>query len=294
MRTRVRRGLIRLLRLGLVLYVLVAAVLFSLQTRIIFPGSATQGDPSAVVRPRPGEELVRLKTAQGDSIVALFGPALRADGVIDPQAAHQPTVLYFYGNGMCLRDTDDEFQRLRRLGFNVLIPEYAGYGMSGGSAGESGCIATADAAYDHLLTRKDVDPARIVAAGWSLGGAVAIDLAARRPVAGLVSFCTFTSLPDMARRDFPFLPARLLLRHRFDNASKIARVTCPILLGHGRRDELIPFAMSDRLAALARSPVTRLTIDDAGHNDFYDAGGQRVFEAVRRFVEGLPASKGSP
>lgn len=288
LRRRVGRWTIRFLQLGVLLILVVLAVLFSLQAKIIFPGSATQGDPSAVVEPRPGEELVRLKTARGDSMVALFGPALRADGVLDPQAATRPTVLYFYGNGMCLRDTDNVSRQLRMLGVNVLVPEYVGYGMSSGSAGEAGCFATADAAYDHLLKRKDVDPTRIVAAGWSLGGAVAIDLASRRPVAGLMSFCTFTSLTDMARKNFPYLPAALLLRHKFDNAPKIARVKCPILLGHGRRDNMIPFEMCDSLAERAKSPVTRLTIDLAGHNDFYSVGGERVFDAIRRFLDTLP------
>jgi fermentation-respiration switch protein FrsA (DUF1100 family) len=289
-RRRLRRGAARLLGLGLILYATAAVVLSSLQARIIFPGSATQGDPSVAVRPLPGEELVRLRTRAGDPIVALFGPALRPDGTPEPDAPRRPTVLYFYGNGMCLRYAEDEFGRLRRLGFNVLIPEYAGYGLSGGRAGEAGCLATADAAYDHLVQRRDVDPDRIVAAGWSLGGAVAVDLASRRRVAGLVALCTFTSMTDMARRTFPFLPVRVLLRHRFDNAAKIARVTCPILLGHGRRDALIPFAMRDRLAARAKGPVTRLTVDGAGHNDFYDTGGAQVFDAIREFVAGLPPS----
>ena len=70
----------------------------------------------------------------------------------------------------------------RRLGANVMIPDYVGYGLSGGSPSEAGCYATADTAYEHLKGRKDVDPGKIVAAGWSMGGGVAVDLAARRPV----------------------------------------------------------------------------------------------------------------
>lgn len=288
LRRRVGRWAIRFVQLCVLLVLVVVAVLFSLQAKIIFPGSATQGDPSATVEPRPGEELVRLKTARGDSIVALFGPALRADGVLDPQAATRPTLLYFYGNGMCLRDTDKVSRQLRMFGLNVLVPEYVGYGMSSGSAGEAGCVATADAAYDHLVKRKDVDPARIIVAGWSLGGAVAIDLASRRPVAGLMSFCTFTSMTDMARKNFPYLPAALLLRHKFDNVQKIAHVDCPILLGHGRRDNMIPFAMCDRLAERAKASVTRLTVERAGHNDFYSVGDEQVFTAIRRFLDTVP------
>ncbi len=279
-----RVGIGRILWVPVLIPLGVTAVLFAFQTRIIFPGADTQGQSSAKVRPGPGEELVSLKTARGDEIVALFGPALTPEGQPAPDASTRPTLLYFYGNGMCLRDATDEFAHFRRLGLNVLIPEYTGYGMSGGKPSEAGCYASADAAYDHLRSRKDVDPRLIVAGGWSLGGAVALDLASRKSVAGLIAFSTFTSMVDMAHRNFPFLPASILLRHRFDNRRKIAQVACPILIGHGRRDPLIPFAMSDRLTAAAKSPVMRLTLDDAGHNDFYSVGGEKVFEAVRQFL----------
>jgi fermentation-respiration switch protein FrsA (DUF1100 family) len=290
-RARVRRWALRFLRTGVLIYLGLTAVLFALQTKIIFPGAETQGQPEAVVRAGPDEELVTLTTAGGDRVVALFGPALTADGRPDPRATSRPTLLYFYGNGMCLRDAADELERFRRLGLNVLIPEYVGYGMSGGKPGESGCYATADAAYDHLRARRDVDPRFIVVGGWSLGGAVAIDLASRKPVIGLVAFSSFTSMVEMARRNFPFLPASLLLRHRFDNQRNIARVACPILIGHGRLDTLIPYEMSERLTAAAKSPVTRLTIDGAGHNDFYAVGGDQVFDAVRQFVGQLPPAR---
>ena len=241
-----------------------------------------------MVRPRADAELVTLTTADGDRVVALFGPALTREGEPHPEASRRPTLLYFYGNGMCLNDTMEQFDHFRRLGANVLIPDYVGYGMSGGQPGESGCRATADAAYDHLQSRRDVDPRAIVAVGWSLGGAVAIDLASRRPVAGLAAFSTFTSMVEMARRNFPFLPNSLLLRHRFDSLAKIGRVSCPILLMHGRSDRLIPSAMSDRLAAAARTPVTKLTVEGADHNDFFLVGGAQVDEALVRFLESLP------
>ena len=109
----------------------------------------------------------------------------------------------------------------------MLIPEFVGYGMSGGSPSERGCQDTADAAYEYLVETRGIEPERIVVGGWSLGGAVAVDLASRTPVAGLIMFSSFTSGVDMAHRIVPFLPVSLLLRHRFDNIGKIRQRHLP-------------------------------------------------------------------
>jgi uncharacterized protein len=274
----------RIVRLGLLSYLGVVTVLFSLQVRLIFPGASTQGQSFAEVRPRPGTELVNLTTKRGERVVALYGPALGTDGRPDPQAAHRPTLIYFYGNAMCLNDTADQLEKFRRLGLNVIIPDYVGYGMSGGSPSEKGCQATADAVYDFLVTTQGARPERIISAGWSLGGAVAIDLASRRQVGGLIAFSSFTSMVEMSHRILPFVPARLLLRHRFDSLKKIQHITCPILIGHGRLDRTVPFDMGQELAAKAKGPVTSLWIDRAEHNDFIDAGGKQLEEAIAKFA----------
>jgi pimeloyl-ACP methyl ester carboxylesterase len=278
----------RYIGLAGVIYLGVVLVLYSLQTRLTFPGASTQGDPSAVVRPGPGTELLSLTSDQHERVTALFGPAFLPDGRADPRAQERPTLLFFYGNAMCLNYSAAEFERFRRLGLNVLIPDYVGYGMSSGSPSEKGCRATALAAYDYLVSSRGVDPSRLIAAGWSLGGAVAIDLASRREVGGLIAFSSFTSAVEMARRLLPFVPASLLVRHRFDSIHKVGRITCPILIGHGRLDPIIPFGMSEQLAAKAGGPVTTLWLEDAEHNDFFDTGGKRIDRAILEFVKLLP------
>jgi pimeloyl-ACP methyl ester carboxylesterase len=230
---------------------------------------------------------VRLKTKRGETVVALFGGATLSDGRSDPRAADRPTMIFFYGNAMCLKYAAVQLEEFRRLGVNVLIPEYVGYGMSSGIASENGCQATALAGYDYIVAERKVDPHRIIAAGWSLGGAVAIDLASRKEVGGLIAFSSFTSAVDLGRRILPFVPVSLLLQHRFDNAQKIATVKCPTLIGHGRWDRIIPFEMGQELAAKAGGPVTTLWIDQADHNDFFEVGGNQIDQAIVRFVEGL-------
>jgi uncharacterized protein len=275
-------------RISALVYLGITAVFFSLQTRIIFPGASSQGESFAEVHPRRGTELLTLKTSSGERVLALYGAALLSDGKPDPSAAMRPTMIFFYGNAMCLNYADAQLEQFRRLGLNVLIPEYVGYGMSSGRPSEKGCQATALAAYAYLVEKRKTAPEQIIAAGWSLGGAVAIDLAYQRPIAGLIAFSSFTSAVDMGRRVLPFLPVSLLLRHRFDNVHKISKITCPTLIGHGRWDDLIPFEMGEALARKAGGPVTTLWIDRANHNDFFDVGGEQIDQAIMKFVGALP------
>jgi pimeloyl-ACP methyl ester carboxylesterase len=281
---RLGRFLLRLLRLALVAYLVVCLVISQIQDSIIFPGASTQGQKQAVIRPTPNEELVRLTTPDGIPIVAQFGKALSPDGQPLADASIRPTLLFFYGNGMCLADCAGEFRKFRRLGANVLIPEYVGYGMSGGKPSEKGIYATAETAYAYLLRRNDIDKAKIVPAGWSLGSAAAIEIAHNHPGPGLITMSAFTSMHDMARKILPFFPTAAMLKHHFENEQKIREITCPILIIHGKRDSLIPFAMSKRLEAAAKGPVKRIGIDFADHNDLFEIGGEDLFRAVGEFL----------
>jgi pimeloyl-ACP methyl ester carboxylesterase len=280
-----RRGW-RAVRVLLFSYLGVCLVLSLLQTTMIFPGAATQGQRHAVVRPMPGTELLSLKTKQSETVAALFGPALTPEGRPHPEARSRPTVLFFYGNGMCMADAIGIFLELRRQGANVIVSDFLGFGMSGGKPSEQGCYDTADAVYAHAVGRADVDPKKIVPMGWSLGAATAIDLASREPVAGVATFSAFTSMADMARRVLPIFPSSLLLKHRFETERKIATLKCPIFLAHGRRDSIIPSFMSERLARVAGDRVVdTMFIDEADHNDFFEVGGLELSARIKAFLD---------
>jgi uncharacterized protein len=283
-RFRLKGCLVRIVRDVFLVCLGFLALVYWFQARLILPGGSTQGQPEAEVRPRGDAKLLQLVTKTGERVVALYGPAQTADGKPDPAASSRPTMIFFYGNAMCLNHATSLFDRFRRLGLNVIIPEYVGFGMSGGSPSEQGCQATADAVYDEVVSKRAVDPRRVVAAGWSIGGAVAINLAARRPVGGLIAFSTFTNTHDMALTFVPLPLPRWFFVHRFESLEKIPTITGPMLLGHGRRDSLVPFYMFERLTAAAKSPKTTLVIDQADHNDFLDLGGLRIDEAIRVFV----------
>lgn len=282
-----RRGLRitwRILRSILLIYLGVCLVLSMMQTMMIFPGAISQGTPASVVRPDPSRELLELTTPDGERVAACFGQALTIDGRPHPDAKSKPTILYFYGNGMCMADAIGEFNKLRRLGNNVIVCDYLGYGMSSGKPSEAGCYASAEAVWEHVINRPDIDKNKIVPMGWSLGAGCAIELASKKPVAGLAIFSPFTSVADMARRVMPFFPTSLLLRHRFDNLAKLPNVKCPILIMHGTRDAIIPFEMSQRLAQAAGERAEFHPVEGADHNDVFDVGGEEMFETIGRFV----------
>ncbi len=267
---------------AIIVYLVVCLVIFSLQRWLIFPGADTQGKAESAVRADAHEQLMELKAPDGAHIAALYG------GSLTEESEGRATLIYCYGNGMCMADCHQIFLVLRRLGFNVIVPEYEGYGMSGGSAGEQGCYAAADAAYDWLVKNPAIDSHKIVAAGWSLGAAVAIDLASRREVAAVVTFSAFESMAAMGHKQYPWLPVSLLLKHRFDNLKKISQIKSPILLVHGEVDDFIPPVMCEHLAAAGGAKVQRINVPGASHNDLFDVGGDHLMQQVKQFVESLP------
>ena len=261
-------------------------------TTLIFPGSRTKTTKEALARAYEGSSLLSLTTSSGYQVGLLFGAELPSAGSPSLCASEALYLLYFYGNGMCLETSSSEFARFRKFGFNVLITEYPGYGMSSGQASESGCYEAADAAYHYLAEVLRVHPAQIVVSGWSLGAAVAIDLASRKQVAGLPALSAFTNIPEQAHAMLPWIPrsvVRLFIKERFDNLSKIRKVTCPIFIGHGKGDELVPFVMAERLAQAARQrgPVTFFPMQGCGHNEIFEVGGNQLWTAIQDFTMNL-------
>jgi len=273
------------LRIAVGVYLGLCLVLATFQTQLIFPGAATQGRRDAVVRPIDGGEIVQLKASTGDTVAALFGPAVTPEGRPLPDASRRPTLLYFYGNGMSMADCTGDWMKLRRRGFNVMVPDYIGYGMSSGRQSEAGVYATADASFDHLSHRPGADAGRIVPLGWSLGGAAAVHLASTRQVSCFVLVSAFTSMGDMARHLFPYVPTSLFLRHHFENERKLRSIHVPVFIAHGTHDRIVPFEMSRRNAAAAAGRVTTYVVEGGDHNDVCDVGGKELGDAIQRFVE---------
>lgn len=288
---RARRPLARFVRM-LFFYVLALAALYGVlllilaasQEWLLFPGRWTQGRSQARFEAAPGSELIELESASGDRVAALFAPALSPDGEPLPDAAQAPGLLYFYGNGTWLASARPRIELLRRLGVNVLCPDYPGYGLSEGRAGAAGFAAAAEAAYEHLEQREDVARTLPLVAGTSLGGAVAVRLASARPVSGLIVVSSFTSLDEVCRTQYPWIPVKQFLRHRWNSEQSLRSIEAPLMVIHGTADPLIPFTMAERLAGAPAGRAELVRVDGADHNDVFERGGDRLVERLAGFV----------
>ncbi len=197
------------------------------------------------------------------------------------------TVLVCHGNAGNISHRLDRALLLQsKLRSSVFLFDYRGYGKSGGSPDEEGTYRDGRAAYDYLVDR-GVSSGQIVLFGESLGAAIAIEVAIRKPIAALVLESAFTSIPDMASAVYPFLPLGRLVRTRYDNLAKISSVRSPLLVLHGTRDRTVPFEQGQRLFKAASEPKRFFAISGAGHNDTFLSGGDAYWRAWQDFLEGV-------
>ena len=209
---------------------------------------------------------------------------------LTPAGPPKAYVLFSHGNAGNISGRLPAASELVHRGMAVLLYDYRGYGKSPGTPDEGGLYPDGEAALAHLVERAG-DPARVVLYGRSLGGGVSWELASRHPeLAGIVSDCTFTSVPDMASRLIPIPLVGALIRTKMANLAKVPEVTLPKLLFHGTADELIPFSMGEQLAAAARQPVEFVPLEGAGHNDTTAVDPALYFGTFERFIEGIVES----
>jgi len=231
--------------------------------------------------PPPGTEAFDLPLAGGDAVHAWYREV----------SADAPTVLFLHGARRNLYDSQYRIDRLAGLGLNVLAIDYRGFGHSTPILpSEETALQDAHAALDELQ-RRQPDPRRRFVYGYSLGGALAIALAAERDgIAGVVVESSFTSITDLVRASrwgwVPFLGA--VVTQEFDSRARIGRVREPLLLVHGTADGVIPHTMSDELLAAATGVQPELKrvlkIDGAGHRGAPFADREAFDSALREFV----------
>lgn len=240
-----------------VAYLSAAAFLYSRQDDMLYPGAQHQvsADP---LGPATDAEVIWLTTSFGRTESWIWSPSRPV------VTGTSPAVIFAHGNGEVIDQWIHGLDRFRDLGFALMLVEYPGYGRSDGTPSEESITETMVEAFDALASRPDVDPQRVVAYGQSLGGAAVCALSRHRPLAALVLQSTFTSTRPFAKRFFmpPFL-----VRDTFDNLAAVRAYSGPVLLIHGRFDELIPHQHAVELADAA--PRATLISYDCGHWCWY-------------------------
>jgi uncharacterized protein len=221
---------------------------------VYFPTRQLESDPSAV-----GLDFVDIHPVTRDGI--------RLHGWLVPNPGARHTFMIFHGNGGNISHRVEWIHMLHGLDAHVVIVDYRGYGQSEGKPFEAGLYLDALAAYDWWKTERAADQSRLVLAGESLGGAVAVDLASKVPVDGLVLQSTFSTAADMAKRMFPLGLLQPLIGIHFDSLAKIQKIRCPKLFIHGDRDDIVPMALGRKLYDAALPPKEFYVVPGANHND---------------------------
>ena len=170
---------------------------------------------------------------------------------------------------------------------NFFLFDYREYGLSGGKVSEDGTYRDARAALEYIVSRRDIDPDRLIYFGQSLGSAVAIWLATQREPHGLITEAPFSSVKALAKLAFPHLPVHLLVRTKYNSLDKIGGLRCPLLVLHGDQDDVVPISHGKALYEAAKGPKTFVAIPGTGHCDAYLLGQEPYLRALTEFMATL-------
>jgi fermentation-respiration switch protein FrsA (DUF1100 family) len=196
-------------------------------------------------------------------------------------------LLLCHGNAGNVGDRVLHAELLTAVGLDVLLFDYRGYGRSTGRPSERGTYRDARAALSCLLGQPEVDASRVFYLGESLGGAVALELALEHPPAGLALLSTFTSVRDMGRAHYPFVPTAVV-PDAYPTLRRIRELRSPLLVLHGERDEIVPLSHGIALFDAAPEPKRMHVFPDLGHNDLVPLAGTDLAEEIASWARGLP------
>ena len=254
-------------------YATLVGIMFFGQRKLMYHGGATVPTPAeyGVADMRP----VGLKTADGLELLAWY----RA-----PTDEALLTIVYYHGNAGHIGHRADKARPYLDAGFGVLLVTYRGYSGNPGEPSEAGFYHDARAALG-FLDGEGVPAERIVVYGESLGSGVAVQMASERRLGAVVLEAPFTSMADIGAFHYWYVPARYLVRDRFDSVAKIKDIGAPLLVVHGERDRVVPTRFGRELFDAAVEPKESLFPAQAGHNNLYDHGAAEVvIEFLKRRI----------
>ena len=257
--------MLQVITVAVIFYVVVLVLMYALQRNFLY--YPQQDLASRAQSGVASMDEIRFTTADGLELLAWTQP---------PSEAGKPWVVIFHGNAGTIAGRAFKARIFLNAGYGVMLVEYRGYGGNPGSPTEAGLLADARAALG-ALAEQGATGKRLVLYGESLGTGVAVAMAheaagAGRPVAAVLLEAPFTSAVDVAAAHYPFLPAGLLLKDRFDSLARIDAIEASLFVVHGDRDWTVPERLGRRLFDAAREPKDALWLEGAGHNNLFDFG----------------------
>jgi len=260
------KKLLIILVIALLLYMIVCALVYVFQQKFIFiPQKGSQPPP---------EDLAIKElwiNSGGEKLHAWWMP-------VDTSAY---TVLFFHGNAGNISRGEKYMRLFREMGFNALAVDYRGYGTSSGQINkEEDIYEDARASWDYLHKTLGIEESNIIIWGWSLGGAVAVDLAQYKHCHALVMQSTFYCMLDMAKRNFWYIPNFLTLKYDFASGDKLANVKCPVLFIHGRHDHTVPWSQGIKLFEKCKGKKMFIEIEGDHNHGLFDSQKKFIPEAL--------------
>jgi len=261
--------------LGLVaIYLVVVFAFYWLQTGLIHY-------PSTNLDTHPGEHDFEHEDVYIDS-----DESAKLHGWFIPHPNPRYTLVFYHGNAGNISDRIDSFKIFHDLGLSIFIYDYRSYGISTGELAEDKMYHDAETAWKYLTETRNVPPEKIIVFGRSLGGAMASWVASKHKPAGLIMESAFTSIPNMARLYYNWLPTQYMVRWYYNSLSRMDEVTSPVLFIHSRSDTLIPFAESQKLYEATQSRKEFLEII-GDHNDGFLQSGEIYTNGLDKFIRSL-------
>ena len=274
---RLRRILLTIAVLAAAVYVGAVIYLMTQETRLVFAAHR----PLKPGQPTQPFEQVDLPRGDGEK---QFAWILRAR----QDSANAPWLLFCHGNAapVASRVNVVRYEKLRALGLNVFAPEYRGFAGLPGRLNEVNVTGDAREGYRYLRETMRIPSERIVLYGWSLGSAVAVNVASEARFAAVILEGAPSSLASIGAHRYPWMPIRLVMRNPFDSLSKVPKVSAPMLFIHSGQDDVIPFEEGKRLYAAAPSPKQFVEVH-GGHMETAEVDAARMFGAIRDFLHRL-------
>ena len=311
-------------KIVLVVYTLLAVMLGFFQRKLLYHPSTAKKLPIAsdreLMKLFPASKDLRIKCSDGTEIGAWWlnhqeTAPTKPNGTTDDVAAatatdhreaseaaqngsRRPLILYFHGNANHRGSRGPWYQLFAAVGADVLAIDYHGYGDSGGSMSEGGMYQDCDAAWAYATQELNYAPSEIIIAGTSLGGAAAVYTAFKQKdetqqPAALVVTATFSSMLDVARSLYPWLPVTAILVDRYPSAERIPEIKCPIVIMHGDQDRLVYTKHGQKLFDLAPArsqsghPKRWVTLAGIGHNGLVRLAGKQIQKEFQTVVNQL-------